>query len=159
MRWGITGHIDLDRPTRRLVAAQLMKELAADDGAELVGVTSLAAGTDQVFAWVVVALGGQLEFVRPCARIEETVSGPDLAGMRAGALLAGRTIVELAYDEPSEQAFLDAGQDVVDRCDRLLAVWDGRPAGGRGGTADIVAYAERQQRPWTLVWPDGARRG
>ena len=40
-----------------------------------------------------------------------------------------------------EAAYLRAGRDVVDRSDLLIALWDGRPAHGVGGTADIVAYA------------------
>ncbi len=34
------------------------------------------------------------------------------------------------------------GLVVVERCDLLLAIWDGHPAHGLGGTADIVAYAD-----------------
>jgi hypothetical protein len=39
---------------------------------------------------------------------------------------------------------------VADQCDALVAVWDGQPARGRGGTADIVAYARKKRRP--LAW-------
>lgn len=42
--------------------------------------------------------------------------------------------------------------------DELLAVWDGRPAWGFGGTADVVAYAERTGTPVRILWPEGARR-
>lgn len=39
------------------------------------------------------------------------------------------------------------GLIVVERCDALLAAWDGEPAGGFGGTADVVAYARSRGRP------------
>jgi hypothetical protein len=160
IRWGVSGHIDLALPTRRLVAAELMRHVAAVIPAdeELVGVTSLAGGADQVFAWVVTALGGRLEFVRPCARIEDTVTGYDLRGMQAGAVLAEHTEI-LDFDEPSEQAFLAAGMAVLERSDRLVAIYDGLPARSLGGTGDIVQAAREQGKPVTEVWPAGARRG
>jgi hypothetical protein len=46
----------------------------------------------------------------------------------------------------------------VDRSDVLLAVWDGRPARGFGGTGDVVAYARRRGVPVEVVWPRGAER-
>jgi hypothetical protein len=42
--------------------------------------------------------------------------------------------------------------------DRLLAVWDGRPARGVGGTADIVEYARLSRVPVDIIWPSGASR-
>lgn len=41
----------------------------------------------------------------------------------------------------------------------LIAVWDGQPAAGFGGTADVVAYARNHDIVVTVVWPDGAERG
>ena len=42
------------------------------------------------------------------------------------------------------------GRYVLDRCDVLVAVWDGQPARGRGGTADIVAMARHCGKP--MAW-------
>jgi hypothetical protein len=39
---------------------------------------------------------------------------------------------------------------VVDRCDALIAVWDGEKSRGRGGTAEIVGYAQEQGVP--IAW-------
>jgi hypothetical protein len=49
-----------------------------------------------------------------------------------------------------EESYFRAGRRVVDDSDLLIAVWDGRPAQGLGGTGDIVTYAEQQGRS-TLV--------
>jgi hypothetical protein len=46
----------------------------------------------------------------------------------------------------------------VDRSDVLLAVWDGQPARGPGGTGDVVAYARARGTPVEVVWPAGAAR-
>jgi hypothetical protein len=47
---------------------------------------------------------------------------------------------------------------MVDRADRLIAVWDGLPARAYGGTADVVQYARHKGTPVTVVWPQGAYR-
>ena len=39
------------------------------------------------------------------------------------------------------------GRYVVDHCDVLIALWDGMPSSGQGGTAEIVSYAKEQCRP------------
>lgn len=56
--------------------------------------------------------------------------------------------------ELRRQAYRQAGQYVVDHCDVLVAVWDGQPSRGRGGTAEIVHYALEQNRPIIRVWGD-----
>ncbi|WP_237707452.1 hypothetical protein [Serinicoccus profundi] len=74
-------------------------------------------------------------------------------------LLAAATKVEqLNYRQPSEDAYLAAGRRVVDLCDVLVAVWDGLPAQGKGGTADVVEYAREVGKPVEVVWPAGLTR-
>ncbi len=52
-----------------------------------------------------------------------------------------------------------AGSEIlVGLVDELLAVWDGHPARAYGGTADVVAYAERQGTTVRVLWPQGASR-
>jgi hypothetical protein len=46
----------------------------------------------------------------------------------------------------------------VGLADRLIVVWDGQPARAYGGTADVVAYADRVGVPVRIVWPEGATR-
>jgi hypothetical protein len=56
--------------------------------------------------------------------------------------------------ELRRESYAKVGQYVVDHCDVLIAVWDGQPPRGQGGTAEIVAYAEEQNRPIIRVWGD-----
>jgi hypothetical protein len=51
-----------------------------------------------------------------------------------------------------------ASEALVARSDRLVAVWDGEPSGGWGGTADVVAHARGTGIPVQVIWPSGARR-
>lgn len=50
-----------------------------------------------------------------------------------------------------KSAYLNAGNYVVDNCDVLIALWDGQPSRGRGGTAEIVDYAKRMMRPIVVI--------
>ncbi len=50
-------------------------------------------------------------------------------------------IVSLKEAPTRKDAYLQAGRYVVDHCNVLIAVWDGKPSRGKGGTADIIEYA------------------
>jgi hypothetical protein len=47
---------------------------------------------------------------------------------------------------------------LVGLVDEVIAVWDGQPARGYGGTADVVSYAESNGVPVRIVWPEEASR-
>lgn len=156
MRFGVTGHQGLSQPTEALLTVELRKLLRPHP--RLVGVSSLANGADQVFARTVLSLSGTLEAVIPASRYHETFPvGEKRAEYQRLLSLAARKIV-LDFEEPSEEAFMAAGKEVVARSDELVAVWDGRRARGFGGTADIVAFARETDVPVHIVWPAGSAR-
>jgi hypothetical protein len=127
-------------------------------GAHLYGVSNLAEGADQLFAAHVLAAGGTLEAILPCEDYASSLVTDDGRARLAELRRAAGTVTTLPFSRPSEQAFLAAGQAVVQRCDHLFAVWDGRPSRGPGGTADVVAYARARGRPVTVLWVDGVLR-
>jgi hypothetical protein len=154
---GCTGHQTLSPLTRRRVAAALATQIAKVED-ELVGLCSLAVGADQVFAHVLLASGGRLHAVIPCQGYAGTF-GDEAARQEFERLLsAAHEVTELPFSEPSEEAFMAAGRTVADRCDLLLAVWDGQPAAGLGGTGDVVSHATDRGKPVEIVWPDGSSR-
>lgn len=59
-------------------------------------------------------------------------------------------VVDLPYTRNRNEAYEQVGRYVVDHCDVLIALWNGKPAAGRGGTAEIVDYARRSGCP--LFW-------
>ena len=68
-------------------------------------------------------------------------------------LLAAAQHVEVRDPTPTnridalrESAYERAGLAIVERCDVLLALWDGQPSRGRGGTAEIVEVAREHER-------------
>ncbi len=153
---GITGHVGLTVSTRSAVAVEITRIL---DGLQspVAGYTSLAPGADQVFAWSVAAVGGDIVFVAPCAQIASTIPDDNRKYFNAARALAVET-VDLPHESPGEQAYFDAGAHIADTVDLLIAVWDGRPAGGLGGTADIVARRQASGRDLVIVWPAGSAR-
>jgi hypothetical protein len=153
---GVTGHQGLDSETRELVAAELRSVL--EDTRPLRGIGSLAEGADQIFAEVVLSVGGTISAVIPAAGYEGTFEGADTLGAYRRLLAHCEEVIELPFHDPGEEAFWAAGQEVVRRAELVVAVWDGEPAAGLGGTADVVAFAESIGRPVRRVWPLGARR-
>lgn len=153
---GCTGHQQMPDEALSHATSELRATLTAIP--DLVGLTSLAAGADQLFAETVLAVGGQLHVKVPSRRYEESFETPTQTAAYERLLAAAAVAEVLDFDEPSEQAFYAAGKAVVDDCDLLLAVWDGQPAKGLGGSADVVHYALTQGTPVRVIWPDGVRR-
>lgn len=157
MRVGGTGHRLMHEATTRKVERALHERLAGLPADVLVGVSSLADGADQLFAEAILELGGSLEVVVPAARYREEL--PAESQEAFDRLLALASAVEhLDYEESTSEAHMAAGRVVVQRSDVLLAVWDGQPARGFGGTGDVVAYALERGVPVEVVWPQGAER-
>jgi hypothetical protein len=152
---GVSGHQALNARTTELVRAALRDLLA---GEPFTGITCLAAGADQIFAETVLELGGRLLVIRPCQRYEEAFSDASGAARYHSLLAAARDVVPMPFDEPSDEAFLAASREVVDRAEHVIAVWDGHHVGGPGGTAGVVEYARSIGKRVSIVWPDGARR-
>jgi hypothetical protein len=153
MRIGITGHQNLgDAPTVAWIRT-VLDRLLGEHPADLVGLSNLAPGADQAFAELVLERHGKLEVVLPFAEYRERLAS-DGDRQRYDSLLARAAVETVSRTGQSdEEAYLQAGREVVSRCHLLLAVWNGAPAGGLGGTADIVAYARGVGRSTIVVDP------
>ncbi len=156
IRIGVTGHRALAPPLHDTVT-ELISAHLKPYGCEMVGLSCLADGADAVFAEAVVRAGAPLEAVIPAARYREALPAehrPVYDRLLRRAVL----VHELPHTESTSQAHMAAGRLLVQRCDQLVAVWDGQPARGPGGTADVVAYARSLHRPVSVLWPQGAHR-
>lgn len=153
---GVTGHQSMPPEAVEFAERQLEQFLAAQPG-PLVGLSCLAAGSDQLFARAVLNAGGSLIGVIPSKGYESTFDG---AARATYVELLGRCteVIALEYDHPAEEAFMAGGEEVARRCDVLVAVWDGCPAAGLGGTADAVAFARSLGKQVVVMWPEGVRR-
>lgn len=155
-RIGFTGHQGLDSRSEDLIELALREKVQA--AAPITGICSLAEGSDQIFAREVLSTHGSLIVIVPCRGYAQTFVD-DRALEEFNTLLSkAQSVIELDFPEPSEQAFWAAGKRVVAEAEQVMAVWDGKPAGGLGGTADVVAFAREEGKPVTVVWPEGAAR-
>lgn len=151
----ITGHRGLPRDTEQLVDAALRGEITGTS--DVVGLSCIADGADSLFAQAVLDQGGELVVIVPAARYREGL--PEEHHPVYDALLARASdVVRLDHVASTSQSHMDASIDMIERADRLVAVWDGKPARGYGGTADIVDAARDRGLPVTVIWPEGARR-
>ena len=152
---GFTGHQDLPEAARRHSERELRRLLADHPGAE--GLCSLAAGSDQQFARLVLEAGHVLHLVIASHGYERSLEPRNLAAYWE-LHAAADDVTTLEFAEPCEPAFYAAGAYIIEHCDLLAAVWDGGPARGLGGTGDIVALARATHRPVEIIWPQGLRR-
>lgn len=140
MRAGVTGHQELGpAPSVRWVSDELRCALNREN--VTVGLSCLAKGTDQIYARLLKELGIPLEAIVPCRNIESSFHDPLELKNFQELLMTARYCTTMPFSEPSEQAYFAAGRHLVDRSEMLIAVWDGQPARGLGGTADVVKYA------------------
>lgn len=138
MKVGVTGHQQRQGIDWSWVARSIRAELAKFCDVRKT-FSSLAVGTDQVFAAVAIEMGLSVTAVLPLEGYERFFQGEGLVEYRR--LLSRCEVVQLDWKGDPERAFFEAGKYIVESCDVLIAVWDGAPAKGNGGTADVVAYA------------------
>ncbi|MER6624140.1 MULTISPECIES: hypothetical protein [unclassified Streptomyces] len=157
MRVGITGHRGLSQEVEKRVRALLLEAVREYDPGELVGVSCIADGPDSWFAEAVLDHGGRIEAVVPATEYRDSL--PHWHHPTYDRLLGQATDVHATGMTASTSHAHMAGSEIlVGLADELLAVWDGHPARGYGGTADVVTYAHRQGTPVRVLWPGGARR-
>jgi hypothetical protein len=150
-RVGVTGHQRLEAPDAWPWVAGAVRDELARLAPPLVGVTSLAIGADQLFARLVLEWGGMIHAVLPYADIERSFPPQQVPAFRE---LVGQATVEILHTlGTDEDAYLAAGQRVVELSDILIAVWNGEPARGKGGTADVVAFAVARGVPFIHIDP------
>lgn len=157
-RIGITGHSNLSVDSVPLVANSIREAISDYAGSELVGVTCLAKGADQIFARVMLEHGGAVEVVLPAADSRDRKVKPDNAAEFDELIGRARAVHTMPFERSGREAYVAASDHVLDSVDLMVAVWDGAPSGGYGGTADVVEAARDRGMNVAVVWPNGAQR-
>lgn len=154
-RIAVTGHQQLgNAATIAFVAgafSTLFEQLAHAHPHGLVALSGLAAGADSLFAEAALAHNIPLEACLACDELLDNFA-PGFERTSFLALQARcQRVHQLPFVERSNEAYMALGRWLVDRCDVLVAVWNGLPAMALGGTGDVVAYARKQHRPLVHV--------
>ena len=171
LRLGVTGHRRIDDPDGVRAAVHrlldhLARVLAADGRVDLewTVVSPLAKGADRIVAEAVLGHGAalrqpQLEVLAPLplddyrADFDTETDRHEFETLlaRASSLTELNAETEDRRDpDVRNRCYRDGGQAVVRACEILIAIWDGTPARGEGGTGDVVRYAVDRGR--VVLW-------
>jgi hypothetical protein len=152
---GVSGNRDLIdlAAVSNAVDKALRKILTTFGENSLQVVSPLAEGADRVVVWRAMAYYS----VRLVVPLPLEISDYLLDFKSTSSKAAFKTlleqadqVIELPAEDTREACYLAAGMYVLDHSDVLIAVWDGEPARGIGGTAEIVA--EARQRGMPIAW-------
>jgi hypothetical protein len=150
---GFSGHrqlADLVAPARAIMAA--VSELRQEAPGDWIGLSSVAAGSDQLFVQQVLDLGLSWHAILPLPRAQFQQDFTAFDWSVAEGFLARADHVRVIGENASrEDGYLDCGMETVNDSDVLIALWDGLPARGKGGTAEVVEYATALGKPVLII--------
>lgn len=152
MRVGIAGHQHLENSSNWEWVRRELHDLLGRLSKPLIGITCLAPGADSLFARLILEHDRAFEVVLPFPGYERNVPSDKRDDYQRLLKQAAR-VTTLERQKTDEESYLKAGKRVVDLADLMVAVWDGKPAKGLGGTADVVKYAQEKQKPIIYLDP------
>lgn len=163
---GVTGHREI--LNKEVVQRQIRKILEKidillkDTTHNCVIISPLAEGADRLVADEVLNWKGSVNFGKSILEVVLPVSKEDyIKDFKTEKskdefldLLKKADTVRIIQNSGSrESSYEKAGHYIVDHCNILIAIWDGNPAIGKGGTGEIVKYA-REKAGKTIFWID-----
>ena len=149
---GFSGHRTLeDEPKLKQLILDYLREQKAAGPWIVYGVSSAAAGGDQLFAESCLELDIPLRVLLPKPVEHFRSDFKPESWQRTERILEQAISVEVTgnRNEGKEQ-YYDCGIQTIAESQVLIALWDGQPSRGAGGTQDIVSYAEQIGHP--VVW-------
>lgn len=159
---GVTGHRNFSNPEGVALAVDeaLEKIIISFGGSSLTVISPLAEGADRLvaeramenyMARLIVPLPLEIDDY-----LKDFSSETSKQAFRQ-LLQKAISIIDLPSQDIRAASYLSAGMYTLEHCDVLLAIWDGQPARGIGGTGQIFAEAREQGKP--LVWIEVDRSG
>lgn len=135
------------------LADNYFRKLGAPD-AEIEAVSGMAQGWDT--AWALAALGLDIPLICAIPFEGQEKPWPAAAQERYHDILAKAWHVQVVCrGSYADRKFQERNVWMVDRCDRLAALWNG----SEGGTANCVKYAESKERPIDHLWAQWSTGG
>ena len=121
-------------------------------------VSPLADGADQMAAQAGLDRGWRLQAILPFDRATyiRDFDGHEAQARFISLIERADCVLELPGDpDDAAEAYMAAGGATIAHCDLLIAIWDGQPPRGRGGTAEVVHLAVAQGTPVIHIPADG----
>lgn len=161
---GVTGHrflCQVEELSHRIDA--VLDHIEAEwPGATFTLISSLAEGSDRLV--VARALGRtHVRLVVPLP-LPEALYRQDFQSARSrqefnDLLAQADEIVRFPNTATRPAGYAVAGDYLLDHCDLLIALWDGQPAQGEGGTGAVVAGARRRGLPIAWIYTHNYKPG
>jgi hypothetical protein len=149
---GFTGHRNVpDEDKSRAAIRKVLEDWKSRISGLAYGVTSVATGGDLLFAETCLELNLPIRIFLPMPKEQFHADFDDDSWARAERVMEKALSVEVvgAGEEPP-QRYYECGIETVQQSQLLIALWDGGPGQGLGGTADMVYFAKEQGRQ--VVW-------
>jgi len=164
IRIGVTGHRILTNQEKiKAGIEQVIDRLILSyPETEWEIVSALAEGADCLFVEEAMKqLHAKLIAVLPLSVSEYLQEFHDPSGKSTFEVLLSNAenIVRIEQKTSREESYLEAGRYIVDHCDILVAIWDGKKAQGIGGTGDIVELARQRSLPLAWIQAGNRRHG
>lgn len=123
--------------------------------------TAMAPGADMLVSRLAAERGFRLNAILPFRReiYETDFSVEERAAfveMYDGDTVDTRTELDVTAEAGDTAGYAAVGSALLDYCDILIALWDGKPAAGPGGTAQVVGEALARRQIVLHVKPDGS---
>ncbi len=158
---GVTGHrflAEIERVAGGIEAA-LDRITQAHPGKSLKIVSALAEGADRLVAkQALKRAGARLVAVLPLPKYDYLADFESRDSKDEFLRLLGTAdeVIELPARSDRVEAYAAAADEIVERAETLLAIWDGANAQGHGGTAEAVTRARESWKP--IAWVHAANR-
>lgn len=151
---GVTGHrVIPDEELIRRKVQEVIHDIKKSFGDNLTVISPIAEGADRMVAQEALYDGSsQLKVVLPLeaddyAHDFETIESQEEF---YNLIDKAHSTITLKEVPTRRDAYLQVGHYVADHSDILIAIWDGLPSRGKGGTAEIVDYQRKHKKP--LYW-------
>lgn len=150
---GFSGHRQITNPADAArVIQQALQALAEEVTGEWIALSSIASGGDQIFVEQVGGAGLAWHALLPLPRAEFASDFTPEEWVQVERTLSTAEKVRVIDETGSrDDAYLDCGMETVNGADVLIVVWDGQPARGKGGTAEVVEYALSLGKPLLII--------
>jgi len=149
---GFSGHRALTNEEKcRTLIFDFLKQRKESTPGTVYGVSSSAAGGDLLFCESCIQLDIPLSVLLPLPEREFRADFDDASWRRVEQVLKRAASVEVTSgSESREECYYECGIETVRRSRLLVALWNGEPSQGLGGTEDIVSFATETGKP--VIW-------
>ena len=160
VRVGVTGHRSIPDESAIARAVDKVLELiretspSSDGDPPLIEVVSpIAEGADRIVAHAAIKDPGvrlRVPLPFPKEDYEKDFKTAESRAEFENLLEKACEVMVLPATPTRNEGYEQVGHYVLDNCDVLIAIWDGEPSRGQGGTAEIVEKARAMGRK--LYW-------